>query len=32
VPAPPPHPDIEARLGEVLDRLGSAHKKPFARD
>jgi hypothetical protein len=31
-PDPPPHPEIEARLGEVLDRLGSDHKKPFARD
>ena len=30
--APPSHPDIEARLGEVLDRLGSDHKKPFARE
>jgi hypothetical protein len=28
---PPPHGDIEARLGEVLDRLGSDHKKPFTR-
>src|ERR687894_191905 len=27
-PAEPPHPDIAARLGEVLDRLGSDHKKP----
>jgi hypothetical protein len=32
VPDPPPHPDIEERLGEVLDRLGSDHKKPFARE
>ena len=33
VPLPEaPHPDIEVRLGEVLDRLGSDHKKPFARD
>ena len=31
-PEPVPHPDIEARLGEVLDRLGSDHKKPFARE
>ena len=31
-PEPPPHPEIEARLGEVLDRLGSDHKKPFARE
>lgn len=30
-PAPPPHPDIATRLGDVLDRLGSDHKKPFAR-
>ena len=31
-PPAPSHPDIEARLGEVLDHLGSAHKKPFARE
>ena len=31
-PGAPPHPDLEARLGDVLDRLGSDHKKPFARD
>ena len=31
-PDPPPHPDIEDRLGHVLDRLGSDHKKPFARE
>ena len=31
-PDPPPHPDLETRLGEVLDRLGSDHKKPFARE
>jgi hypothetical protein len=31
-PDPPAHPEIEARLGEVLDRLGSDHKKPFARE
>ncbi len=31
VPEPPPHPDLAARLGDVLDRLGSDHKKPFAR-
>lgn len=30
--SPPPHPEIEARLGEVLDRLGSDQKKPFARE
>jgi hypothetical protein len=29
---PPAHDDIAARLGEVLDRLGSDHKKPFARE
>ena len=31
-PEAPKHDDIAARLGEVLDRLGSDHKKPFARD
>lgn len=31
-PAPPPHPDIEARLRELLDDLGAAHRKPFARE
>lgn len=32
-PLPEPvHPEIEARLGEVLDRLGSDQKKPFARE
>ena len=31
-PPPPAHPDIEERLGDVLDRLGSDHKKPFARE
>ena len=32
-PVPEPaHPQIEERLGEVLDRLGSDHKKPFARE
>ena len=30
-PAEPPHPDMAARLGDVLDTLGSDHKKPFAR-
>jgi hypothetical protein len=31
-PAPAPsHPDIEARLTELLDRLGSDHRKPYAR-
>ena len=29
--APPRHDDIEARLTEVLDTLGSDHKKPFTR-
>jgi hypothetical protein len=32
---PPPeilHDDIEARLTEVLDTLGSDHKKPFMRE
>jgi hypothetical protein len=28
----PQHADLETRLGEVLDRLGSDHKKPFQRD
>ena len=28
----PSQPEIEERLGEVLDRLGSDHKKPFARE
>jgi hypothetical protein len=32
-PAPePPHPELAERLTELLDRLGSDHKKPFARD
>lgn len=30
-PPPPPHPDIEQKLTTLLDDLGSAHKKPFAR-
>jgi hypothetical protein len=30
-PPEPVHPDIALRLGDVLDRLGSDHKKPFAR-
>lgn len=30
-PPPPPQSDIAMRLGDVLDRLGSDHKKPFAR-
>lgn len=31
-PPEPPHGGIEERLEEVLDALGSAHRKPFARD
>ena len=31
-PPPSPHDDIEARLEGVLDTLGSAHRKPFARE
>ena len=31
-PEAPQHDDIAARLGEVPDRLGSDHKKPFARE
>jgi hypothetical protein len=31
-PEPSPHPDIEAKLSELLDSLGSAHRKPFVRD
>jgi hypothetical protein len=32
-PAPAPvHPDIEAKLTDVLDSLGSDKKKPFTRD
>jgi len=31
-PDPPPRGDLAARLGEVLDRLGSDHKKPFAHE
>ena len=30
--APVAHDDIEARLTEVLDTLGSDHKKPFTRN
>ena len=29
---PGPHDGIEQRLEEVLDSLGSAHRKPFARE
>lgn len=31
-PPEPRHPDLEQRLEGVLDSLGSAHRKPFARD
>lgn len=31
-PEPPKHPDIERRLAQLLDHLGSAHRKPFSRD
>jgi hypothetical protein len=31
-PPPPVHGNLEARLTDVLDRLGSDHKKPFARE
>jgi hypothetical protein len=31
-PPEPLHDNIEARLTEVLDRLGSDHKKPFMRE
>ncbi|HEX8742625.1 MAG TPA: hypothetical protein VF712_05790 [Thermoleophilaceae bacterium] len=31
-PRPSPHSDLEQRLEGVLDTLGSAHRKPFARD
>ena len=31
-PPPAPHADIEERLEGVLDTLGSAHRKPFARE
>ena len=30
-PAPPSHDDLEQRLTNLLDDLGSAHKKPFVR-
>ncbi|MGZ4201005.1 MAG: hypothetical protein ACXVRH_02975 [Thermoleophilaceae bacterium] len=26
------HPDLEQKLSELLDSLGSAHRKPFVRD
>jgi hypothetical protein len=28
----PKHPDMEQKLTELLDSLGSAHRKPFVRD
>ena len=31
-PPPGPHADIEQRLEGLLDSLGSAHRKPFARE
>jgi hypothetical protein len=31
-PPPSPHAELEERLSEVLDDLGSAHKRPFSRD
>jgi hypothetical protein len=31
-PAAPSHDDLEERLNGLLDDLGSAHKKPFARN
>lgn len=30
-PAAPQHAELEERLSEVLDTLGSAHKRPFSR-
>jgi hypothetical protein len=30
--APGPHDELEERLSEVLDDLGSAHKRPFSRE
>jgi hypothetical protein len=30
-PEAPPRADLEERLSEVLDSLGSAHKRPFSR-
>jgi hypothetical protein len=32
LPAPPKHPDIERKLTDLLDDLGSAHRKPFLRE
>jgi hypothetical protein len=31
-PPPPKHSDIERKLTELLDDLGSAHRKPFVRE
>jgi hypothetical protein len=31
-PEPPVHNDLEERLNTLLDDLGAAHKKPFARN
>jgi hypothetical protein len=31
-PEPSPQSDLEEKLSEVLDSLGSAHKRPFSRD
>jgi hypothetical protein len=31
-PPPSPHPDMEQKLEGLLDTLGSAHRKPFARE
>jgi hypothetical protein len=31
-PPTPTRPDMERRLGELLDDLGSAHRKPFVRE
>lgn len=31
-PEPPRHTDLEGRLNALLDELGSAHRKPFARE
>jgi hypothetical protein len=31
-PEPPAHNDLEERLNTLLDDLGAAHKKPFARN
>ncbi len=31
-PLAPPHAELEERLSELLDSLGSAHKRPFSRN